>query len=142
MEQFFDFVLGETYAQDMDVLAGIGASTAPISDAAAQLFDHELPQQMFVSAGENQCLNRYILLMQPVQHHDGKEIVNDRIDGYLGIEENQEGGIEEDIKSQREFADGEAASPLTETQTDHVQAATAAAAGEDDSAGDTRQDAA
>ena len=80
--------------------------------------------------------------MHPVQHHGGEIVVDDGVDGNLRLEQEQTGGIQEEIEGQGELAHGKAAAPLAQAQAHDVQPAAAAAAGESDAAADAVEDAA
>lgn len=77
VDQLLNLILGKAYAQDVDVLSRIGAHAVPEGDAAAQLFDDEAGQRVLILPGEDQGLDADVLLVYPVQHHGGEEVVDD-----------------------------------------------------------------
>ena len=125
----------------MESLPAVSPGALPIGDAAAQLFNDEAAQLLLVLLGENHGLDVHVLLVHPVQHHGGEEVVDDGVDGHLRHEENQAGGVEEEVHRQGELAHGEAAAPLAQAQSHNVQPAAAAAAGQHDAAGRAHDDA-
>ena len=76
VEQLLDLVLGKADAKHVDIVLGIGAHTGPVGDAAPQLLDDEVCQDVLALAGEDQGLDGDILLVHPVQHDAGEEVVH------------------------------------------------------------------
>lgn len=114
VEQLFDLELGKAHAQHMYALSGIGAHTIPVGHGAAQLLDDEPGQGVLILPGENQRLDADILLMDPIQHHGGEEVIDHRVDGHCGAEEDQAGGVEECVEGKGEFPHRKRTAPLAQ----------------------------
>ena len=141
VQQLLDLILGQAHAQHMDIVLGIGAHAIPVGDAAAQLLDDEVRQDALILPGENQRLDGDILLVHPIQHNAGEEVVHHGVNGHLRVEDNQADAVQHRVEEQGEPPHRDVAAHLAQAQAHRVQAAAAAAAGQDNAAAHAVEDA-
>ena len=135
-------VLGQAHAQHLYLVAGIGAVGRPVGHAAIQLVHDEARQLRIVLFGEDQQLHVDVLLVQPIEKQVAQNIVNGRIDGRGGVEQEQAQRVQAHVEADAEASHGELGVPLAEVQPQNIQSAGGAAAAEHQPGGKAHADAA
>lgn len=140
--QGVDLILGQADAEHLHLVAGPAAPARPAGNAPVQLLHDVAGQLGVVLLGEDQQLYRNILPVDTVQKQAAQHIIYSGVDRGGGIEQEEAQGVQQRVEGNGEPAHGEAAALLAEIQPQDVQSAGGAAAGQHQSRGKARQDAA
>ena len=140
--QSLDLVFGQADAEDLHLIAGVGAVAGPVGDAPVHL-PPQLPEGLQVpELGDDEHLGGDVLLVHPVHKQGVEHRVNGGIDGRGGAEQDQAQGIQGGVEQQGELAHREALALFGQIQPQNVQPAAGGAAGQHQAVGKARQDAA
>ena len=132
--QLIDLKLAQAGAQHLHWLMGIPSLAGPVGDAPAEVMGDIVRQLRLLILGKDQHLYVDALLVNLVQHHRGKDGVDNRIDHGGHTEQKPAQAVEQGIEDNIEPADGEVAAPLGQAQSHNIQTTAAAPAGEHEAA--------
>ena len=133
---------GDAHAQHAQVLSGVGALALPVGHAAPEPC-HDVPRQLGVLVlGEDEHLLGDVLLVPAVDEERAEHRINDGIDRRAQTEEDRAERVEQRVEAQAEAPHAEALALLGEPQSEDVQPAGRAAAGEHDAEREADEDAA
>ena len=135
------FVLVQADAHHMHLLVGVAAAALPQGKAAVQLLQDGLVQPLGILLGEDDHLDGDILLMQAIQEQGLEHHIDGGVNGGAQVEQHSAQHIQRRVEGDGEPPHGKALALLAEVQTQHVQAAGGAAAGQNQAAGKAAEDA-
>ncbi len=103
VEKAFDFVLGDHGHEDIGLLLGKGAFTAPVRNATLHLYQNGVRNRWIL--GENHGLHIDVLDEHPVQEDGQNRAVDQGVDDHLDVENEEADGIDKGVHDNVENTD-------------------------------------